>query len=308
MKKIGIIINPHAKKVRRGKISIDDFKKISPDLVDLRVTQSLDDIKGVADDFKKIGIPYIGILGGDGSVHHVLTRLIEAYSPDRLPPVLILKGGTMDNIATSIQLKGKGINILKRFTENINSGKEIVIKKRNSMIIEGVYCFLFGAGLTANFLNSVYGGKEKGFISNVKTVIKAVKHSIKEPEQGSLFKGLNAEIYLDKKPLGFKKITAIIAGTVEYIGMGFAPMSRINDKEMTLHAIITGLKPGKIFRNIRKFKKGRAIEHPMHFDGLVSNFIIKSDEPFQYTMDGDMYDSGGKLEINMGPVIDFIYS
>ena len=67
MDKIGIIINPHAKKNKKAKVNpVDFYSGIGGKYVEVVATQTLDDISKVARDFKKKGISYLGICGGDG--------------------------------------------------------------------------------------------------------------------------------------------------------------------------------------------------------------------------------------------------
>jgi len=304
MKKIGVIVNPNAKKVRKGRVSIDDFLKMKSDFVDVRITKTLDEIDGVLQEFKRNGIDYIGITGGDGSLHHVITRMIRIYHPVPLPGILILKGGTMDNVAKSIGLRGKGGAILKRMIKTIKKGKEPAVFRRDTMEIEGRYCFLFGNGFTANFLNEVYK-YEKGIVSNARVVFKAISHAFNEPAEGSLYKGIHGTVTVDGEVVGFNYITAILAGTVENISRGITPLKLANKKERTFHAIISGFSGKQILARIY-FLLGITIRHPLMKSGLFTGLSIDTKEGFDYTMDGDMYHSPGALRVELGPEVHLV--
>ncbi len=306
MKKIGVIVNPFAKKVRTGKIKTDIFNDIGEDLVDIRITESLDELDFVLGEFRQTGISYIGVTGGDGSLHHVLSRLVHLFGKDKIPPLLILKGGTMDNVSKTIHLKGTGPAILKRFVERIYRNQDITLHERDTIEISDRFCFLFGNGMTASFLNEVYRG-EKGPRANARGIAKIIGHGIKEPKEGSLFEGLNAEITVDGMKLDFTRITAILAGTVESISVGATPLYNANVKTGSFHALITGLTPLQILMRIYKLVKGRQITMPNHFDGVISSMKLQSEKPFEYTMDGDIYVSDGTLEVNTGPRIKLVY-
>ena len=143
MKKIGVIINPHAKIIRKKKKHLELYKKLHGDHVDINITETLDDIVRVMNRFKEENISYLAIVGGDGSIHNVITKALNVYSPGNVPDIVILKGGTMNNIARSLGLKGKGPEILKRLVNKIKEGKEIRILERDTMKIQGCYCFIF---------------------------------------------------------------------------------------------------------------------------------------------------------------------
>jgi diacylglycerol kinase family enzyme len=307
MAKIGVIINPHSKKNKKNIDKVyNDFTTIGGDVADVRVTKDLSEIDMVLKDFVKQKIEYMGISGGDGTVHHILSKYIKVYGTKNIPALLILKGGTMDNISRTINLKGKGNSILQRFANNVRNGKTIVTHERDTMKVEDKYCFLFGAGLVSNFLNEIYKG-EKGFVANVRVTFKTIMHSIKEPAEGSLLRGINAEITCDGKKLPFTFIRAILVATVEHIGMGFSPLPRANEKPFTFHSIISGVTPGVMVKNILNLKNGKEIIHPMHVDDLFGKMVINSKEKFEYNLDGDMYDCDGRLTVEAGPRIRLVY-
>lgn len=306
MKKIGIIVNPFAKKIRTGKISPDSVKKFESDHFKIFIPESKIELNNCIKFLKNNKFDYIGILGGDGTIHLTLTGIINFFGEKNIPPILLLKGGTMDNIARSVGLKGGTKKVLARASAVINSGSDIPVTTRDTIKIKDSYCFLFGFGAVTSFLNEAYSGSEKGFVRNAAVVLKAVWQAAIGLEKGSIFEKTNAEILADGKQIAFKNITAVLSGTVEHIGMGFTPLSRSNEKSGTFHSIITAVSPLTVLKNIFSLRKGKKIDHPLNYDNLTSSLKIKSDKPFQYTMDGDLYDSYDVLEVNCGPIVSFL--
>ncbi len=304
MIKIGVIVNPNAKKVRTGKVSIEEFTEMKSGRVDVRVTPTLEAIDDVLGDFKKSAIDYIGITGGDGSLHHVIMRMIRVYGKAPIPPVLILKGGTMDNVAKSIGLRGKGVGILKRFLKALDRGKKIDLYKRDLIKIGDRYCFLFGTGFVANFLNEVYR-YEKGIVTNARVAFKAISHAFREPAEGSLYHGMEGVVAVDGMKVPFGKITAILAGTVENISRGLTPLKRANKKERSFHALVSGFSGLQILSKIY-FLLGIKINHPLLVDGIYSEMTIDADGKFDYTMDGDMYCCERRMKLELGPQVQLV--
>ena len=73
MNKVGLIINPHARGVRKMNIDpLEYFTGISGGYADIRLTNSLAEVDSVIKDFKKMGLPYVAVCGGDGTSHNVL--------------------------------------------------------------------------------------------------------------------------------------------------------------------------------------------------------------------------------------------
>ena len=307
MKKIGIIINANAKKNRKMKKDPGAiYRDLGGSFVDVRLTGSLAELDQVLVDFKKKEIDYLGIAGGDGSLHHGLTHAIKVYGEGKLPPVIIFKGGTMDNVSRSLALKGKGPGILKRLIGEIEKGNAIRTVKRSTMKIEKSYCFLFGTGFVTNFLEEAYSGKEKGLMTNINVISKSIKQIIRDPENGSLFQGFKGNLYADGEQIQLKEVKAILAGTVEHIGMGFSPLYRSLEIEESFHAIVSGIPSRTFLRKLNKLKKGIPLNLPEHYDLVINELKIESEIPFTYTMDGDLYKAEKELLVRSGPLVELV--
>ena len=307
MKTIGIIVNPHAKKVRTGKISLDSLKAYVSENVRINIAGTPSELSDAICLYRDMKYDYIGIIGGDGTVHMTVSEIIKVYNHDEIPPVLILKGGTMDDVAHSVRIKGRGEQVLRRFIKKNNPSFDPEIVKRDTMKINGKYCFLFGTGAVPRVLNEAYSGSEKGFIKNINAVVKAIYQALTGfQEKGSIFEKLGADIFVDDNPLDLTETIGILSGTIEYIGLGFTPLSRSTETPGTFHSIITDAPPRFILKKILSLRWGRKIVHPLHYDDLYSRILIRADEPFQYTMDGDLYECDGTLMVEPGPEISFI--
>lgn len=307
MKTIGIIVNANAKMVRRGRLSLDLIRQIGSDMVDLRVTKDFNELDTALRDFRREDYPYIAIAGGDGTIHHTVTRAMNIYGEGGLPQVLLLKGGTMDNVARSVGLRGSSTEILSRMMMTIRRGREPEERVRGTMKIENRYCSLFGIGFVINFMHECYGGREKGTLQNCKAIGKAIRHALHEPSVGSLYEGLEAEVTVDGGTLSFTYITAILAGTVEGVGMGFNPLSKSTRSPESFHALITGMNGRQILSRILSLKQGWEIRHPLVCDAVAQNLRIEAKARFTYTMDGDFYESSGSCLVTAGPRIRYLY-
>ena len=304
MRKIGVIVNLNAREYKLKKNNpYGIFEKIGGEYVLVRYTQSIDEVIDVAQEFKKEGINYVAPSGGDGTLHHVITAFMKVYN-QKMPPVLILKSGTMNNVATSIHLNGDGNSILHRAVSALKKGNEYMLITRNTLKIENKYCFLFGNGITADFLNTYYSiGKSYAKLVHLitNTIIEAVTNS-----NDSLFKGFEGKIVCDSQAIEYTKVLGILAGSVETIGMGFYPLFRANEKADAFHVIVCAMKPRDVVKQIIKLKKGVPINHEQYFEATAKEIGIYSEKPFVYTMDGDLYHSDGTLNVTLGSPVQFI--
>jgi len=304
MKKIGVIVNLNSREYKLKKNNpYGVFEKIGGEYVIVRYTQSIDEVIDVAKEFKKEGINYIAPSGGDGTLHHVITSFMEVYNK-KLPPVLILKSGTMNNVATSIHLNGDGNSILQRAVSALKKGNEYTLITLNTLKIKNKYCFLFGNGITADFLDTYYS-IGKSYVKLIRLITNTIVDAFAN-SSSSLFKGFEGKIVCDSQALEYKKVLGILAGSVETIGMGFYPLFRANEKADAFHVIVCAMKPRDVVKQIVKLKKGVPIHHEQYFEATVKEISIYAEKPFVYTMDGDLYQSDGTLKVAIGSPVQFI--
>ncbi len=306
MKKIGVIINPNAKKFRTGKDSINDYLKHQSEKVIISTPQSVGELLPIVKSYKSQNIDYICIGGGDGTIHLVLSELLKVYKPNEIPPILILKDGTMNNISRSIKLKGVGPVILKKLISKISENGFIGSEDRFTLKIEDKYCFLFGTGLVTNFLEKVYTGTEKGFLRNLQVGMMGIKEIFKDQKNCEIVKLTEQAIFIDDKKVLINPVSGILAGTVEHIGMSFFPLKDAVRNTGKFQVIVLGLTAGKILLNLNKIRTGKRIQSPKYFNVHGESILIKQKGIFTYTMDGEIYSAENELRISAGPIVKLV--
>lgn len=308
MNKVGLIINPHARGVKKMNIDpLEYFTGISEGYADIRLTMSLADVDQVIKDFKKTGIPYVAVCGGDGTSHHVLSRMINLYKKDALPPLLHLRAGTMNTQSRTINLKGKPGEILKRFIAILKSHGTPKTFTRDTIRIDDRYGFIFGVGMTANFLHEYYKGEGTGPQKALQVIWMAVKGVTVGADVGTLFDRLDCKVVVDGNLVPHNDFIAVIATTVNDIGIGFKPMYRAYEKDGTFHILSIGCQASDIIKNLIKVKRGKPVHHPYLFDSIGKKAVITSAKKMLYTIDGDMYEADRKLVADIGPPVKLVY-
>ncbi|TAL39005.1 MAG: hypothetical protein EPN93_02715 [Spirochaetes bacterium] len=306
--KIPLFVNPLSRinKLRKGK-SIREFREAGQGLVEVIAPCSFDELDDAVARCRREGISILAISGGDGSIHQVLTRFIREYGSDPLPPVLLLKDGTMNNISRTINLKGSGLSILKRYLARVRRGDAIGTVPRNTLRIEDRYCFLFGNGLVTNVLDAVYDGGSKGLLKRIRVFARAIWECASDTGTPRLFKRFHGRVALDGSYLPCEDFIGVLAGTVETVGMGFSPLAPRHPGERSFHVIATALSPREVLRYFIRLKRGKPIPSPRHFYRHVSSLRMESPEGITYTMDGDLYHASGHVEVDIGPVVNLVY-
>jgi diacylglycerol kinase family enzyme len=161
--------------------------------------------------------------------------------------------------------------------------------------------------MTANFLAEYYKGEGTGPKKAVKTIGKAIRGVVFGADVGALFDRLDCKVVVDGKLVPHNDFIAVIASTVDDVGIGFKPMHRAYEKDGTFHIISVGCEPSVIVKNIVNIKTGRPVKHPLVFDSIGKKVEIMSNKKMLYTMDGDMYEAERKLVGEIGPRVKLVY-
>ena len=306
MKKIYVILNPNAKKFRTNKSSIDNYTSIKYEGLKIFFSGNSDELHGITRQVIAEKPDYICIGGGDGTIHIVLTELIIKYRPNHIPPVLILKEGTMDNIARTIHLEGRGDKILGRLVSAVKKEEDVQVFRRDTIEIDGKYCFLFGIGFVTNFLRLAYNGHEKGALRNTYVGAKTFIEALLNTTDGEVFTNMDISIMADGKSLDINHITGILSGTVEHIGMGFSPLIEASAVPGKFQTIVFGMEPRQVLFNLSKIKHGDKIFVEGYNNFHSGSLKLNYNGSFDYTMDGDLYRADDELMIKAGPEIELV--
>lgn len=306
MKKIFIILNPNAKRFRTHRSTMNTFSRIDYPGMKLYTPENINELNTAAKDVFDQKPDYICIGGGDGTIHLVITELLNCFNGTKLPPVLILKEGTMDNIAKTINLEGNGEKIIERMIRALKKDKTIPTFRRDTIEINNRFCFLFGVGFVTNFLKLAYNGIEKGILRNSLVAAITAAEALLNIEEGEVFRRENFSIEADGKQIDLHPINGILSGTVEHIGMGFAPLKHAYDVPGKFQTIIIGMEPRKVLLNIHKIRMGETL-HERGYENLhCSELVLSRKGSFDYTMDGDIYTADERLIIKTGPSIELV--
>jgi len=306
MKKVAVIVNPNAKKFRTGKVSIKTYTDHNSDNVIVSAPQNFDELKETVNRYNAFNPDYICIGGGDGTIHVVLTELINSYKSKTLPPILILREGTMDNIARSVKLKLKGAKLLDRLLKKIAADEKIETEDRFTLKIEDKYCCIFGTGCITTFLNKVYSGKEKGFYRNMQVGFMAFKECLLNINDGEIFQLTKQSTYIDDNEVKINPVAGMLSGTVEHVGMGFSPLPEAVQSNGTFQTVIFGMNSRNILWNINKLRIGKRVKSDKYCNTLCKSLVIKQDGVFEYTMDGDIYTAKDELRAAIGPKVSLV--
>ena len=305
--KLFVVINPHAKRNKKLPDLPEKMEKILGSTAVVRLSQSLDAVEAVAKEALAAGCEVLAICGGDGTIHHTVSRFLKVYGAHPLPKILTLGGGTMNMVAHSVGVLGPSEGIARRYQAIVSAGRTLPTVHRETLHIGDKVSFIFGVGLAANFLNAYYEGGDTGPVKAAVVVQRAITSVMKRSEFAKeLFAPWRGELEVDGQKLPFKQYTAVLAQTIENLGIGFNPMYRACEKPRHFHLIATQMNAVKLVNHLPDIFFGRPMHHPETHDTVAQSMILRSDQETLYTMDGDMYTAKGEIKVATGPTIEML--
>src|SRR5262245_21884098 len=122
---LGVVLNPHALGVRRNRKLTDRLRAVLAGDGELVATRTPAELRTAVDRFAERGYDPIGICGGDGTNLSTISQLVERLGVERLPRFAILRGGTVNTVASNLGIKGRPEQILGRLVERMRAGQPV---------------------------------------------------------------------------------------------------------------------------------------------------------------------------------------
>ena len=226
---IGVITNPRSRKNRKDPRRAQQLAYVMGEKGQLYAPGDLHALDDVAKHFLEREIDVLAINGGDGTVHVVLSAFVRVYGDRPLPRIAILRGGTMNTVASGIGIRGRPESLLGRLVDRYHSGLPLAVGERNLMRVEDHVGFLFGNGFVTRFMTVYYEGTEPTPWKAVRMVMRCVFSTF---VRGSYIRRMVAptsvEVEVDGRKWPHKQYLAMVAGTVNSIGFQVRPFTRVS--------------------------------------------------------------------------------
>lgn len=307
---IGIISNANS---RGNRLRPDDCRRFAALLGErggVTSTASLSELDRAVARYRDDGVEYLGIHGGDGTIHHTLTAAIRAYGDRPLPRVVILRGGTMNTAASGLGIRGpRGAAqpLLAQLAAWLDAGAAPRITRRRTVKVGERYGLIFGNGVMYQFAKAYYDqGNPHGW-SGAKLLSRAVASAlVNGPLAQVLLLPFTAEVTADGATWPQHRFVCIAAASVPEAGYRFTPLPQAVD----------GL-DGFAVTGFHTSARGLVAELPrMYFRTGLSperctvttarHLTIASERPLGYTLDGELYVDGPRVDVSAGPEIELV--
>jgi len=304
---IGVLTNPRSRKNRRNPQLARRLSYVVGDSGHLVAPEGLDELEHAVQQFQQRDVDVVAINGGDGTAHVALGALYKAYG-EQLPRIALLRGGTMNTVASGLGIRGEPEALLGRLVGRYHAGEPLRVVSRNVLVVDDEKVgFLFGNGLIAHFLELYYEGGEPSPTKAVLLVARAVGSAL---IGGSLAKRLTRPVrcgvVVDGTEWPSLPWMTVAAGTVDDIGLRFRPFYKAPEYPGTLHAVGLGCTALQLVPEFLSIRRGKPTSHPNIVEQLGRELILESTEPLSYMIDGDFHRGGQRICVRVGPRVELV--
>lgn len=309
MSGIGIIINPYSRSHRKDPTKAERLGFIVGDKASCHTTEDLNAVEDLAKEFKERKVEIIGVSGGDGTIHKTITTFMKIYGDTPLPKIALLRGGTMNNLANTLNVKGTPENILSNLILKYHEDQPFQEKQMDLMKINDDYGFLFGAGLISKFINTYNQHRNgdptpwHGFKLLTRAMFSAFFHTKMSLD---LCERFDARITVDGKEAPFKNYMMIFAGTADNFGLHFKPLYRAMDTPGRFQLVAISTTPRGLLYTFPAAFFAKPSGSEDYYDVMGSKAVFEFDTPQRYTVDGDMPEETRRLEISLSQKVTLI--
>jgi diacylglycerol kinase (ATP) len=307
---IGIVNNPRSRRNRRLPETGARLARILEDHGEVADAATLEELEAVLERFAARGIETLGVNGGDGTAHIVLTAATRRWP--KLPRLLLLRGGAMNTVAHGHRLHGTPEAILGRYLERRRNGRAPGLVERDLLRVEGPgvepRCgFIFGTGAVVAFLDAYYrtGLPVPAMAAALlgRAILSAVargKFATRLTAREGLRVLADGEEWPDDRYLG------VIASSVPEIGFGFTPFARCAEQPGFFHAVgVTG-SVVQLVPRLPGIYAGRPWSRAVAMDAVTRELVLERSGPIRFTLDGDLYAADGRLAVTTGPTVQVV--
>jgi diacylglycerol kinase family enzyme len=309
---IGVIWNPRSGRNRRDPQAAVRLARTLGDHGILRAARSMDDLHGIAEDFKRLGIDVLGISGGDGTNHVTLTGFLNVYAGSALPQIAFLRGGTMNTVADSLGIRRdhpEGLlgRLIRDYARNQAMPLENV--ERHVLRIGDHYGFLFGTGVVRGFLEEYYRGGEPSPLVAARTLLRGIGSTIvRGPMIRRMAAPFRGSVEVDDGTVWpTDDYLAVTGGSIDQIGLGFRPFHRFGERAGGFHLLGIKARPVAFVRELPRIFRGEPMRPGRALEATPTRAVLRSEDGImRYMVDGDLHERPGELEVATGPKVKIV--
>jgi len=247
----------------------------------------------------------LGIHGGDGTLHRVLTALHRVEVTP--PPLVMLRGGTMNIVADSLGHRMEAGTTLSHVVEGRPVREEVRHVLEVSLGDQVVVGFLAGGGIISRFLE-LYYEREAPTPADAALLLGrgALSAMVGGRTAARLTRPYRGSLTLDGSAWDGDRWLAVALGTVEQLGLGFRPFPKVSDHpgQMQVVGIASGI--ATLAVELPSVFLGRGVRRGGNREGMCRELVLRSDEPIVFMVDGDFHSGSTEVRVRVGAAVRFV--
>lgn len=304
MRKIGLIINPHAKKSRRVAGLVELLTKHFPKNASVWLPKTLDELNEATSKVISDDIEVLFLSGGDGTFRATVESLIRHQSSRSLPQFVLLQGGTGGLYSKHYYGSRHPLRHLRQALNRLEQEKDLPVQRVNVLNVNGKYGFIFAVGGFANVLSYYMSHKERS-IALANWII--LKLSLSFIFKTSLYKKMFPRVSAHIKDNGnsrFVDLTTITCSSIP-VGYVFQPFYGI-ELDRTFSSVVFHKSPFRIFKYFLTLMNQKPLRNSDIEEFKSGSIDLFFTHPLQPMIDGDMLEPSTEISIKLGPRIDLL--
>lgn len=306
---LGIISNPFAKINKRDPEHNTLMWYILGNRGQFEVTNSLQDLSRVCAEFCARGLDTVGVVGGDGTISLTLSALAQAYPADKLPRILVLRGGTINVLAANLGIFGKPKDVFADALEAYHTPNALTEMSLQTLEVNGRLGFIFADGVAARFLSEFYKIKSSALGAGL-FLGKMIAEGATGGRLGDTYKNVynREKIQIECQPTPWPHANPVepvmtLASTLPKMPFGIKLFQRLNthhnEAELVTISASEQALPFEVVKTIFTGGKGSAKTIQRH---TFESAIITPSDSLEISLDGDLLEPTREpIHITLGP-------
>lgn len=308
---IGIVNNPRAARNRRHPETGARLGRLLGDQGLVRDAATPEALADALAAFRAAGVDTLAVNGGDGTCHVVLSAAVDAWGGAPLPRLLVLRGGTMNTLASNHGLRGDPEAILAAELARRQAGAPPTLVARDLLRVEADgtpprHGFLFGTGVTVTFLARYYAGGRTSPLRAWLLLARAAGSALVGGGLGrSLVRREPLRIASDGEEWPDQAYLTLVAGTVPSLGLGFRALARADEQPGFFHAVGVHGALAQVVRLLPRVHRGAPWRRRAALDVVARQLSVEG-EAVRFMVDGDLYPAARAIRVSTGPGVEVL--
>lgn len=249
------------------------------------------------------------LAGGDGTHMAGVSALAGALGDERLPPIALAPGGTVNTVARNWGLSGDPVRYTARLLDAISASAVRSVRRPTLRVREDDarerVGFIAGAGLVARFFEAYEERGAKGNALAAKIVARVFAGSVVgSPFARSILDPVPCAVTVDGAPAPFPHVSLLCASVVRDVGLGLRLLYRAGSSLDRFHVVATPLGPRALGPQMPLVLAGRPLVGP-RVDALAEALRLSFPERGAYVLDGELL-FARDVEVSAGPILDVL--